>query len=142
MTFRAAFYKGTRPGIQGLYNITVRAVTKGKYSHCEIVFTDGLSASATFLDGGVRFKKIDYNPAHWDFIELPAYLEADARAWFEAHNGQGYDVLGNIRFLFWPIPEEKQCWFCSEAIGKALRLPDAWRYDPNVLHSALTLAKI
>lgn len=32
---KAAFYKGTRPNIQGLYNIIVRAVTKGVYSHCE-----------------------------------------------------------------------------------------------------------
>lgn len=139
---RACFYKGTRTGWQGLYNIAVRAVTKGKFSHCELVFSDGLSASATFLDGGVRFKKIDYNPEHWDIIELPHFMETDARAWFERHEGQNYDVLGNIRFLFWLTPEEKCNWFCSEAIGESLRLPEAWRYDPNVLHSALTLVKL
>ena len=139
---RVAFYKHTRPGIQGLYNILVRVATKGKYSHCELIFSDGMSASATFLDGGVRFKKIEYTAEHWDIIELPHFMESDARAWFERHDKQGYDLLGNLRFLFWPIPEEKQRWFCSEAIGKALRLPDAWRYEPNVLYSALTLAKL
>lgn len=142
MTFRAAFYKGTRPGLQGLYNIAVRCIAKGKYSHCELVFSDGLSASATFLDGGVRFKKIDYVPEHWDFIELPHFRETDARAWFERHEGKNYDVLGNIRFLFWQVAEDKRKWFCSEAIGEALRLPEAWRYDPNVLYSALTLVKL
>jgi len=32
------------------------------------------------MDGGVRFKRIDYDPDHWDFIELPDHLEPAARA--------------------------------------------------------------
>lgn len=143
--FGAAFYKSTRPGIAGLYNIAVRAVTKGEYSHCELIFSDpetdegGLSASASFLDGGVRFKRIEFNPDHWDFIELPAHLEPHARAWFEAHEGQGYDILGNIRFLFFPVPEQRNKFMCSEAIGSALTVIEAWRFEPNALSSALKL---
>ena len=51
---KAAFYKGTRPGLQGIYSRAVRAIDRGPYSHCELVFSDGLSASASYIDGGVR----------------------------------------------------------------------------------------
>ena len=52
---RTAFYKGTRPGWQGIYSRAVRVIDRGPYSHCELVFSDGLSASASYIDGGVRF---------------------------------------------------------------------------------------
>lgn len=139
MPLIAAFYKSTRPGLQGLYNIVVRAVTQGKYSHCELIFSDGLAASASFLDGGVRFKRIDFDPEHWDFIELPAHLESVARAWFELNEGKGYDILGNIRFLFFPVPEQRDKYMCSESIGSSVGLIEAWRFEPNALSSTCTL---
>ena len=67
---QVAFYKGTRSGIAGIYSRGVRFITKGKYSHCELIFSDGMSASASFMDGGVRFKRIEYDPAHWDIIDV------------------------------------------------------------------------
>lgn len=136
---KIAFYKGTSRGIKGFYNIAVRAVTKGIYSHCELVFSDGISASASFLDCGVRFKKIEFDPEHWDFIDLPDELELGARAWFAKNVGAGYDIFGNVRFVFWPVSEQKKRFFCSEAIAKSLGLIEAWRYDPNTLYSALKL---
>ena len=54
MTFSAAFYQGTRPGLPGLYNRLVRWLDRGEFSHCELVFGDGMSASASFMDHGVR----------------------------------------------------------------------------------------
>lgn len=68
---QAAFYKATRPGWQGIYSRAVRVIDRGPYSHCELVFSDGMSGSASYIDGGVRLKRIDYDPAHWDFVELP-----------------------------------------------------------------------
>ena len=35
--FRIAFYKGTRPGIAGLYNRLGRLLDHGPYSHAELV---------------------------------------------------------------------------------------------------------
>lgn len=122
-----------------MYNVAVRAVTKGIYSHCELVFSDGISASASFIDHGVRFKKIEFDQDHWDFIDLPDELEEAARLWFEKYEGAGYDIFGNVRFVFWPVSEQKKRFFCSEAIAKSLGLIEAWRYDPNTLYSALKL---
>jgi hypothetical protein len=136
---RAAFYKGTRPGIPGLYNHAVRKWTRSNYSHVELAFSTGHAASASFEDGGVRFKTIDFDPDRWDFVDLPAHLERDAFVWFEAHRGQPYDLLGNVQFVLAPVKHDKRRWFCSEAVAAALGLPDPWRYDPGTLASALSL---
>lgn len=136
MGLQAAFYKGTKTGLPGIYNRLVRWIDRGPYSHCELIFSDGLSASASWMDGGVRFKHIEFDPERWDFIDLP-YAENMARLWFAEHDGQGYDLMGNIRFVFGLVPESKKKWFCSEAIAAALGMADPWRYGPNGLAQCL-----
>lgn len=133
MSFQAAFYKGTRPGISGLYNRIVRWWTRSEYSHCELVFSGGFSGSASFIDGGVRLKVIDFDPEKWDVIELPGDLEADAFIWFLDHRGANYDLLGNIHFIVSRVANSEKRWFCSEAIGAALGMTEAWRFDPASL---------
>lgn len=128
---RAAFYRGTRPGLQGVYSRAVRAIDRGPYSHCELVFSDGISASASWMDGGVRFKRIDYDPARWDFLLLPPELEGYARDWFEFNAGAPYDLMGNVRFVLPWLADTERGWFCSEALGAALRWREPWRYGPN-----------
>lgn len=128
---QAAFYKGTRPGVQGLYSRAVRLIDRGPYSHCELVFRDGLSASASWMDGGVRLKRIDYDPDHWDLYSLPDALEDYARDWFACNAGAPYDLMGNLRFVLPIVPDSGSGWFCSEALGAALRWQEPWRYGPN-----------
>lgn len=140
MTLRIAFYKGTRPGFAALYSIGVRLVDRGPYSHCELVFSDGMSASASFIDGGVRFKQIEFNPDHWDIFEIadPSGMrEQLARAWFVAHDGAKYDLLGNLRFLSNLVPDDAERYFCSEACAAALGYHDAFRFGPNGLAALL-----
>lgn len=134
---RAAFYRGTRPGLQGLYSRLVRWWTRSPYSHCELVFSTGVAASASFIDNGVRYKRIDFNPAHWDFVELPEGLQGPALDWFCWHLGQPYDLPGNFHFVFALIGHDRRRWFCSEAVAAALGFIDPWRYSPGTLHSAL-----
>jgi len=136
---KAAFYKGTRPGIAGLYNRLVRWWTKSLYSHVELVLSNGRAWSSSFDDGGVRYKQIDFDPAKWDLVDLPGHFERDAEAWFRDHMGAGYDLLGNLQFVLSPVPHSQQRWFCSEAVAAALGIPDPWRFAPGTLASALTL---
>ena len=135
---RLALYRGTRPGWQGIYSRLVRWIDGGPYSHVEIVFSDGVSASASWIDGGVRFKAIDYRTEHWDFIDLPTDMEPAAREWFQQHQGAGYDLIGNLRFVLGFVPHSRARWFCSEAAAAALGMPDPWRYGPCGLAAALT----
>jgi hypothetical protein len=131
--FHAAFYKGTRPGVAGLYSRGVRFWMRGPYSHCEAVYSDGESASASFEDDGVRFKTIAYDPARWDFVRLPAHLELPSRQWFVDHDGELYDLRGNMHFVLGPVQESRNRKFCAEALAASLGIPDAWRFDPNAL---------
>jgi hypothetical protein len=124
-----AFYKARG----GFYNRLVRLVEGGPYSHCELIFADGVAASASYRDGGVRFKQIDFKPENWDILILPKRLEGPAREWFIDHNGLPYDLWGNVRFVFGMVPHCKNKWFCSEAIGAALGYSDSWRFGPNAL---------
>lgn len=135
--FLAAFYRGTRPGLAGIYNYLVRKRGRGPYSHCELVFSDGLSASASFTDGGVRFKHIEYDSSRWDFIVLPDELEDAARAYFEARQGWGYDLMGNLHLTFGFVEHSAKKLFCSEADAEALGIPEAWRFEPNALAAVL-----
>jgi len=134
---KVAFYTATLPGLQGLYSRLIRWIDHGPYSHCELLFSDGLNASASYVDHGVRFKKFVFDLAKWDVIEIDAD-EASARAWFESHEGATYDVIGVARFIFGFLHQNPSRWFCSEAIAAALGMPDAWRYGPSDLYSALT----
>lgn len=129
---KLAVYKGTRPGFAGLFNILVRWWLAGKYSHCELVFSDGVCASSSFLDHGVRFKTIEFSPDKWDMFNIEGNEDL-ARKWFLAHVGDKYDVWGLIGFIIRPIKGYKNKWICSEAILEALGYEDSWRFDPCVL---------
>ena len=141
MTFKAAFYKGTRPGLAGIYNRLVRWWTQSEFSHVELVLSTGRAWSASFADGGVRNKLIDFDTKNWILIDLPPELEQGAEAWFRAHRGAPYDLLGNLQFVLSPIPHSQRRWFCSEAVAAALGIPEPWRYSPATLASTLTLLR-
>lgn len=142
--FAAAFYRGTRPGVPGIYNRLVRAFEGGPFSHCELAFSDGASASASFMDGGVRFCGMDYaHPAidfangAWELVPLPAHLEPAARQWFREHDGQAYDLRGNLRFVWpWGNRDSRRKSFCSEAVLASLGMPEAFRFGVNAAAAA------
>lgn len=137
-TFQIAFYKGTHVGVKGWYNRLVRWWTRGPFSHVEVVFSDGACGSASYVDGGVRYTSIDFNLAKWVLVPLPAALEPAARAYFDVHQGEGYDLLGNLRFLFDFLPDDPRKKFCSEAVAESLGIADGWRFDPNTLYAVAT----
>ncbi len=137
MSFKIAFYKGTRPGLAGLYNRLGRWLDHGPYSHCELVFSDGMSGSASYMDHGVRIKYIGYTSGDWDFVDIPERYEPVARRWFISERGRAYDLWGNVNAMFGFIPHSRDKWFCSEAIAASLKLSDPWRYKPNGLCAVL-----
>lgn len=127
-----ALYKGTKPGIPGLQNRLGRLLDRGPYSHTELIFSNRLSASSSFMDGGVRTKDIGYSSVGcWDFLPLPIRLEERAKTWFLEHDGLKYDILGNIRFATGFAKDHPTKWFCSEADMASLGFSEAFRYGPS-----------
>jgi hypothetical protein len=134
---KVAFYNGTQGGFQGVLNRLIRWWTAGPASHCELVFSDGVCASSSQMDGGVRFKVIDISTRDWMVVDVGGD-EAAARAWFRANAGKSYDLLGDFGFVWRPIKGSDEKYFCSEAVGSALGFDEAWRFDPNTLYTVLS----
>ena len=126
---KLASYKGTRPGLAGLFNIAVRWWLGGKYSHTELVFSDGVSASSSWLDGGVRYRLITFDPAKWDLIEIDGDEQA-ARQWFKDHAGDGFDIVGLFGFVWRRSTQNRARWFCSESVAASLGFLEPHRFDP------------
>lgn len=93
-------------------------LTWGQFSHCEIVFSDGTCFSSSPRDGGTRFKKINFQPDHWEFIELElSYQDEDTvLAFCEGEVGKPYDWAGAI----FRLPFMNGRWYCSEVCVEAL----------------------
>lgn len=142
-----ALYHGHRGGT-GLKMWTARftdgltrILTRGRYSHCEIAIRlAGQSSepqyecySASLRDGGVRMKVMPLPADKWDLIPLDdAVLHAHTVGLYLRTAGQGYDLPGAFGVVF-GLPENRRRWFCSEWVGKALGLPESWRFSPNDL---------
>lgn len=120
-----AFYKASG----GIFDKAVRLVTRSAYSHVELVI-GGKCYSSSIQDGGVRSKHINIWSGSWDVVEIGGD-EAVAKAWFEQHDGQDYDWLGAFRFAIPFLRHRSGKWFCSEAVGAALGLPDAHKLTPQ-----------
>lgn len=90
---RIAFYKAKNGTWQ---DKSISLVTGSQYSHCELVFSDGMCASSSARDGGVRMKHIDLGEK-WDVYTLLGKYDEDViRYWFETHKDNKYNWLGAI----------------------------------------------
>lgn len=138
-----ASYIGTRPGLQGLFNRAVRIGLRIPYSHNELVFSDGVCGSCSYLDGGVRLKRIDFDSSKWVLREVdPArFSEKQARQWFEEECAlpQNLRIKYSIPLLFtYPFPylpiSANECEeICCTAIARALGVEEHRKYDPHEL---------
>jgi hypothetical protein len=107
------------------------AVTRSSYSHCELVI-DGLCYTSSNRDGGVRAKRIDLTTGAWDVFPITGDREAALR-WFREHYRECYDWIGALRIALPFLPNHARKWFCSEAVGAALGLPQPERITPQSL---------
>lgn len=131
---RIAFYYSKKR----LFNRLISWWTKGKYSHVEIVLSDGTSYSSSFMDGGVRGKHIQFNGSNWDFINVSSLVEEDViKKNIEKHIGKQYDLSGIIGFVYGPKKESKNKMFCSEFVMDVLGYQESWRFSPNTMFSVI-----
>ena len=138
-----ALYRGRRDGTgwrvwcARATDWLTRVLTRGQYSHAEIAVRLPETAeyecySASIRDGGVRMKTMPLPSAKWDLIPLPDSVGGRLETLWSQTQGQGYDLPGAFGVVFW-LPENRRRWFCSEWVGKALGLPESWRFSPNDL---------
>lgn len=120
--------------------------TSSIYSHCEIVFENGLSFSADIEVMKTRFKTVVYDPNEWDIITIPIerIVEYKVYDFCLDEDNCGYDLYGMIctQVLYLSF-ESPYWWFCSELAYKCLQIagliPDTISYevDPGKLFNIL-----
>ena len=116
---RILFYKADGKLLDKL----IRWWTNSKYSHCEILFENGLMFSADGWDSkGVRYTS-QFNPENWEVvtITLDDYKVKYLKMWCDDRVGKGYDWTGVLRFVVPILPQLDEKWFCSELCGAALK---------------------
>lgn len=121
-----------------LFARLVCLVQGGDSAHCEVV-VDSVGdvhecISASFVDGGVRAKRMSLPPSRWRIYEVPGDVAA-ARLWLSINEGAPYDALGLAGFVIRRIKGWTGAWFCSEAAADILGLRDPWRFDLALLES-------
>lgn len=92
--------------------------TWGPYSHCELIFEDGMHFSSSPRDKGCRFKMIPRSE-HWDYFGVTATKsqEAGIRYWCETQIARPYDWAGAI----FRLSPDGYSWYCSAICMAALR---------------------
>ncbi len=128
---KVAYYKGMGATLKDkIMTLGVRIWTLGKYSHCELIDTNGqdnnpdvwqwYSASA-FSEGIVRKKNITINESNWDIFDLPEFNEDEAFSAIAKEFGKKYDWTGIFLSQFLPLGRHsKNKWFCSEIVKKGM----------------------
>lgn len=115
-----ALYKAPAPMFTSDWMI--RTWTRSLYSHSEIVIED-VMYSSSIIDGGVRAKVHHYDPAKWDYIDLPDTLDIRSMIYrFELEKGAGYDYWGIVFSEIIPFGiSHPHRWYCSELNAAMLK---------------------
>ncbi|HHF3852101.1 enoyl-CoA hydratase [Haemophilus influenzae] len=136
-----ALYKGKKTGwtpkaiLARLSDWLTRKLTKGLYSHCEIVVNKGFKVcySSSIRDGGVRSKIMYLEHEKWDLIELQNITEERIKAYFEQTKNMRYDWWGALGIVL-GIKQKRSKYFCSEWCFNAIcGGENGWRFSPNQL---------
>ena len=114
---RLVFYHG--PG--DLMTYLIRLWTWSRYSHVELLFSDGMGFSACGKEKvGGRFKPI-HALTHYDVVQVEAD-EQDVRDWCEERVGHQFDFMGMLAVAFRiPIESKPGRWYCTRICIEALQ---------------------
>ncbi|MDX9716272.1 MAG: hypothetical protein RBT67_02760 [Thauera sp.] len=129
---KLALYKHKRRWLGDIGPALIRWWTKSPYSHCELVI-DGLAYSSSVMDGGVRSKRIEFDPDHWDFVDLPWAEKTRALRHFHTTVGEPYGWLDLLWRQVFNHPGDAVGAFCSEWCAAALGLSHPQQYSPGKL---------
>ena len=115
----------------------VAAAIRSKYSHVELVFSDGICFSASPRDKGVRFKAINLDNGKWDLYKIDKqFYEEMLKKQVKRFEGQPYDTLGAIGSgIGIPLYSTKKK-FCSLIIACIFQL-DNINQNPESLRRIL-----
>ncbi len=131
---KIALYHFRRDGWLGVADRLIGFFLQSRYTHIELIFSDGMSASSSWQDGGVRVKNIPEDFDRWEYSTLPDVYDEDyARAWFHANQDCLYDYMGAAGVVAKLFRVATGKWFCCSSIQTALQVPGDVRIAPEDL---------
>lgn len=117
-------------------SLLIKLFTLSHWSHVAILDDEGYIFDSTLLSG-VRRIHFDEWKTHYkelDFTIFPVKDRKKAFEWLSAQVGKGYDALGIFSFILRKNYEDKDKWFCSEYVARALGIKyKPWRLSPQFL---------
>ncbi|MEA2028956.1 MAG: hypothetical protein U9N49_08270 [Campylobacterota bacterium] len=123
-----------------LLDKVIARLTRGQYSHTEIIFSNGQSFSISPREKKIRFKEIDFKEERWNIIELDITEEDEKKLYNYAvmleQKTFSYDYTGAI-FSIVPLCIQKaNKFFCSELAVKVLNKVEAfWHLNDGCLYT-------
>lgn len=150
---KLAFYKAfSRHGTwkEIAVDMAIGVFSAGRYSHVELVFRDNESFSVSPRDGGARFKRFNYHPDRWDFVDIKLTHKEirEIRQKANRMSGMKYDYFGAF-FSITPFCIQKSSrLFCSEALVNLLQgtkqfggMGDGCKYSPSRMYAKIKSIK-
>ena len=130
---KVAFLRGTN-----FLDKLIKGWTGYKYSHCELVFSDGVTIGTSLRSPfKVESKKVNYNKGYWDLIDIKLDMDQEIRirTFCNAQIGKEYDwtAIWFSHLLPFKIQDDNK-WFCSELCVAAFQ---KIKYLPHELPSQI-----
>ncbi len=118
---RVLFWKGK----SGIFGQAIRLWTKSPYTHCELLFSDGMRFGIEYDRAAMFYEPPagdrPWNPHLWDCLEFYGGVEDKTRSFCADVSLAQYDWLGIACSMILPIGREHSSkWFCSELTTAAL----------------------
>ncbi|NJL70930.1 MAG: hypothetical protein HC888_04590 [Candidatus Competibacteraceae bacterium] len=123
---RVAFYHGPE---ESWFGRGVAFLTKGPFTHVELLFSDGMCFSSTENEGGCRFKKIDMDFSRWVILEIDC-PEDKIRKFCEQREFCKYDWFGLLGFILRRNTDRKNRYYCSEVCAEAMSIEGVIKFKP------------
>ena len=133
---QAIFYQAKE---KTLFGKLISWWTTGKFSHVELVFSDGTKFSSSHRDHGVRFKEFELKSENWAIVDLPMTeaQEARTRGLAQTFVGKKYDYKGVLGFVYSPLSADGNRWYCSEICAYLLNIEKVVATPPKISPSDL-----
>ena len=117
-------------------SLIIKLFTLSHWSHVAILDDEGYIYDSTLISG-VRRIHFDEWKEHYrelDFTIFPVKDRSKVFEWLSTQVGKGYDALGIFSFILRKNYEDKDKYFCSELVAKALGITyKPWRLSPQFL---------
>lgn len=117
-------------------SLLIKLFTLSHWSHVAILDDEGYIFDSTLLSG-VRRIHFDEWKLHYkelDFTIFPVKNRKSVYEFLSSQVGKKYDPLGILSFILRRNYEDRDKWFCSELVAKAVGITyKPWRLSPQFL---------